>query len=363
MAEKDVYAWEKLCELIWGCAVSEALHVAVQFGIPEILEAGPKPLDELAANTGLDPWSLESILRTLAAFEVLTNDGEERYGLTGMGRLLLKSAAHSIATDAGEFFPTIYNSLGALATAVRTGDVAFNRVYGKSFYEYLATNENLAATFYSMMEANASQRYNGISTIYDFSGASHVIDIGGGEGSLLAQLLSEHPEITGTVFDLPHVAARASSRIETAGLSPRCQVVSGDFRMSVPEGGDLYILAQILNNWRDEEALTILANCRAAMNGAGCLLILEPIYMHGTCSRWQALVSLGVMAQRGGRSRTETQLRSLMTTAGFQVESIQQLPSSTTSVIKAKPSPRTVQERGLGRFAGIGSACDEFIKM
>jgi hypothetical protein len=341
MAQEDVRAWEKLCELIWSCAVSEALHATVQLGIPEILEGDPKSLDEIAAATSTDPWSLESVLRTLIAFEVLENNREERYGLTGMGRLLLKSAAHSLAADAGEFFPTVYNSLGALTTAVRTGDIAFNSVYHKTFYDYLTTNETLAATFYSMMEASAPQRYKGLAAIYDFSAVSHVIDVGGGDGSLLIQLLSEHPEIKGTVFDLPHVAARASSRIEAAGLSPRCQVVSGDFRMSVPAGGDLYILAQILNNWRDEDARTILANCRAAMNYGDRLIILEPIYAHGTYSRWRALVSLGVMAQRGGRSRTEAQLRSLLRTAGFEVELIQQLPSGATSLIRATPCVHT----------------------
>ena len=199
---------------------------------------------------------------------------------------------------------------------IRTGDVAFDRVYGKSFYEHLAERPALAAHFYDTMEANATQRYAGLSSVYDFSGVKRVVDVGGGEGSLLVQILREHANLKGIVFDLPMVSGRARARIEAAGLSHRCEIVSGDFRDTFPCKGDLYVLAQILNNWRDEEARGILANCRAVMDADARLLVLEPIYVAKSSSRLLMLVSLGVMAQRGGRTRSEMQLRSLITGVG-----------------------------------------------
>lgn len=337
MAEEEFQDWERLCELIWGCAIGQAIHVSVDLGIPEMLNAGPQSAEQLAAATGADAWTLETVLRALVAFDVLSIDGAQQYALTRMGRLLLRSAPGPSASEAGEFFETIYRPLGALPHVVRTGEVAFDHVYGRSFYEHLAESPTLAANFYDMMEANAPQRYAGLSSVRDLSGVSRVIDVGGGDGSLLIQLLREHGGLKGVLFDLPVVAGRARDRIEAAGLSDRCEVVPGDFRESVPGGGDLYILAQILNNWRGEEARRVLTNCRAAMDGGARLLILEPVYTPGPQSKWRALVSLGVMAQRGGRTRSEAQLRALLTAAGFQLEHILQLPSNTTHAIEAKP--------------------------
>jgi hypothetical protein len=323
--------------MIWGCAIGQAIHVCVELGIPEILNAGPMSADHLAAATGADAWTLETVLRALAAFDILSIDGEQQYTLSQMGRLLLRSAPGPSAGEAGEFFKTIYRPLGALAHMIRTGDVAFDHVYGKSFYDHLAESPTLAAHFYDTMEANAPQRYAGLSSVCDFSGVSRVVDVGGGDGSLLIQILREHHDMKGVVLDLPVVSGRARDRIEAAGLSDRCEVVTGDFRESVPGGGDLYILAQILNNWRDEEARRVLANCRAAMEDNARLLVLEPIYTTGQLSRWRTLVSLGVMAQRGGRTRSEAQLRALLTAARFHIEYILQLPANATYAIEAKP--------------------------
>jgi hypothetical protein len=340
MAEESFQAWERLCELIWGCAIGQAIHVSVELGIPEILNAGPRSVDQLAAATGADAWTLETVLRAL---DVLSIEGEQQYVLTQMGRLLLRSAPGPSAGEAGEFFETIYRPLGALMHMIRTGDVAFDRVYGKCFYDHLAESPTLAAHFYDTMEENAPQRYAGLSSVCDFSGVSCVVDVGGGEGSLLVHILREHRHVKGIVFDLPVVSGRARARIDAAGLSDRCQIVSGDFfRNSIPHGGNLYVLAQVLNNWRNEEARHVLANCRTAMGDDASLLILEPVQVSGPLSRWRTLVSLGVMAQRGGRTRSEVQLRSLIASAGFRIEDIMQLPSNATCAIKAK---RVVKSR------------------
>jgi len=336
MADEDSRAWERLCELIWGCAIGQAIHVSVELGIPEMLQAAPMSADQLVAATGADAWTLETVLRALIAFDVLTMDGEQHYALTQMGKLLLKSAPGPSAGEAGVFFETIYSPLGALMHMIQTGHIAFDRVYGKGFYDHLAENPALASHFYNAMEATAPQRYAGLSSVFEFSGASRVVDVGGGEGSLLVQILCEHRNVRGVLFDLPLVSRRARARIEAAGLSDRCEIVSGDFRDSVPRCGDVYVLAHIVNNWRDEEALRVLGNCRVAMNHNACLLILEPVYDPGALSRWRALVSLGVLAQRGGRTRTEAQVRSLLASAGFYVENIRSLPGNATCAIKAR---------------------------
>jgi hypothetical protein len=335
MAEENYSEWERVCELIWGCAIGQAIHVFVELGIPELLDSGAKSADQLAATTGADAWTLETVLRALAAFEVVSVQGKQ-YALTHMGGLLLKRGLGTSAGEAGEFFETIYRSLGALMYMIKTGNVAFDHVYGKTFYDYLAECPTLAAHFYDTMEANAPERYVGLSSVCDLSPFSLVIDVGGGEGSLLVQILQENADMKGILFDLPIVSDRAKARIAAAGLSDRCKIACGDYQKSVPRGGDLYILAQILNNWRDKDALRILENCRVAMDHDARLLILEPIYSPGL-SRWRALVSLGVVAQRGGRSRSERQLRTMIAKAGYHIEDVLRLPSRETYAIKAKP--------------------------
>lgn len=338
MVDEQVRHWERLCELIWGVAIGQAIHVFVELGLPELLDAGPKSSDQLAAATGTDSWTLETILRALVAFDVLTINAAQQYSLEQMGRLLLRSAPGPSAGEAGEFFETIYRPLGALTHMVRTGDVAFDQVYGQRFYDYLSEQPRIARHFYDTMADNAGQRYAGLSSVCDLSNSACIIDVGGGDGSLLIQILREYPETRGITFDLPVVYGRATQKIRAAGLFERCEVVSGDFLQSVPVGGDVYILAQILNNWRAEEAQRILANCRRAMNSTARLLVLEPIYGVSPLSRWQALVSLGVMTQRGGRTRSENQLNALLSAESFEVTRILRLPASTTCAIEAKPA-------------------------
>ncbi|MDP9105757.1 MAG: hypothetical protein M3N49_07470 [Candidatus Eremiobacteraeota bacterium] len=339
MAEEELHDWERLCELIWGCAIGQALHVFAELDIPEILDAAPSSAEHLAVTTGADPWTLETVLRALLAYDVLSIDGEQKYALTQMGRLLLRSADGPSAGEARDFFETIFRPLGALSHVIKTGGTAFDHVYGRSFYDHLAERPALSAHFYDTMEATAPQRYAGLSSVVDFSGVARVVDVGGGDGSLVIDMVREHPHLHGVVFDVPGVSGRARARISAAGLASRCEVVSGDFRTGVPAGGSLYVLANVLNNCRDDAARCVLGNCRAAMNDGARLLVLEPIYVQGAQPRWAALVSLGVMAQRGGRTRSEVQLRSLIETAGFRIESIRRLPASATCATEAWTRP------------------------
>jgi hypothetical protein len=259
--------------------------------------------------------------------------------LTTLGRLLLASSAGSFAGEGGVFFETIYRPLGALMHMVRTGEVAFDHVYGMSFYEYLSSNPAVAAFFYRTMTCNAPSRYAGLSSVYDFANISRVIDVGGGEGALMVQTLQEHVHLTGALLDLPPAIDRARARLKTAGISDRCELIAGDFLKEVPRGGDLYLLAQVLNNWRDDDARRILMNCRSAMGNKGRLLALETVYIPGSPTvPWRALVSLGVMAQRGGRSRSESQLRALFESVQFRVDELRPFPSGATWALQASPA-------------------------
>jgi len=336
--EDDTQDRERLWELIWGGAIGQAMHVAVQLGIPEILQAGPQSLEQLVAETSSDPWTLETILRGLTAFDVLQVDGQQRFSLSRMGKLLTKSSAGTFAGEAGVFFEMIYRPMDGLMHMAKTGGVAFDHVYGMPFYQYLSEHPEIAAFFYDTMSRNTPSRYAELAAVCDFSHVRQLVDVGGGEGALMIQILQQNAHVAARLLELPGAIDRARRRIEEAGLSDRCELIAGNFLESVPAGGDLYLLAQILNNWRDDEARQILTRCRSAMNDSGRLLVLEGVYMPGTpVPPWRALVSLGVVAQRGGRTRSERQLRTLLASSGFRVNDIRCLSPGATYAIEARP--------------------------
>jgi hypothetical protein len=280
---------------------------------------------------------LESVLHALAAFDVVCLDAEERFSLSDLGALLLPSSP-GLPDEAGVFFETIYRPLGGLVEAVKTGEIAFDRVFGCTFYEYLARNPGVGGFFSDQMVRNAPLRYAGISSVFDFSGVSRIVDVGGGQGGLILRLLNDQPHLTAAIVDLPEVIEGARQRINEAGLSRRCEFIPADFLDSVPAGGDVYILAFVVNNCRDQDAARLFANCRASMGAKSKLLILESLREPGkTLSRWAALVELGIVAQRGGKSRTEGQLRRLLRSAGLNVSEIRRFPSAPRTVIEVAP--------------------------
>jgi hypothetical protein len=329
----------RLQELIWGCAISQAIHVAVELRIPQLLEDGePKNSDEIAQLTSCDSWTLEAVLRALAAFEILHLDAQGRFSLAEMGRLLLEHSPASFPGEAGVFFETIWRPLGALEHAVKTGENAFEHIFGEPFYEYLTRNDEVGSFFNRTMVRNSRVKYKGLSSVYNFSEITKIVDVGGGEGGLILQLLKEQPHLRAVLFDLPTVVANARVRIAGAKLLDRCQIVAGSFFDSVPAGGDIYILGSVINNWNDEKARQILANCRSATGDRVRVLIIENLFpLDRPAPLWAALVGLGVLAQRGGQSRTEFQMRRLLESAQFRLSEIRPFRPESSVVIEAEP--------------------------
>lgn len=335
--ESDVALWYKLDTLIWSCVISQAIHVALELNVPTTLKGGPKSTGEIAEATGSDPWTLEAILHALAAFEVLDVDQDERFSLTKVGALLLDPSKGLIG-EAGAFFETIYRTQSGLMDMAKTGEPAFNAVFGINFYEYLAQNPRAGSFFNEQMLRNGPVRYGSISSIYDFSKVSRIVDVGGGPGALILELLRQQAHLTALLFDSPEVVENSADHLKRAGLSARCQIVGGNFLESVPAGGDVYFLAAVVSNLADREARQLLKNCRAAMDPAARLLILEPVRDFGKrLPPWASLIELGIMAQRGGRSRTEAQLRDLLGSAGFLLHEVRRYRSGPTTVIEAAP--------------------------
>jgi SAM-dependent methyltransferase len=157
---------------------------------------------------------------------------------------------------------------------------------------------------------------------YPFSGFTNVVDVGGGNGFLLTQILKANPHVTGILFETPAVIQDATKNIEAAGLAARCETVAGDFFESIPEGGDAYLLAHVIQSFDDVRSVTILRNCRRAMTEHGKLLLVEPVASPGNAPSFVKLLDLHMLVVTGGRQRTEAEYRTLLASASFRLTNV-----------------------------------------
>ena len=187
------------------------------------------------------------------------------------------------------------------------------------------------------MTSRSSQENAAIVAAYDFAAAHMVVDVGGGQGTLLASILHAHPKARGVLFDLPHVIASARTRMESTGQAARWECVAGDFFTGVPTGGDLYLLKKVIHDWDDERAQRILTNCRTAMSDTGRLLLMEPLIPPGNEASFNKLLDLLMLVwNAGGRERTEREHQSLLASAGFRLSRV--IPTrSGLSILEAVP--------------------------
>jgi hypothetical protein len=336
MGEAGSRDWERLVELIWGCALSQAIHVAVDLGLPEQLHAQGMNSADLARANDVDEEMLDTVLRALSTFDIVVGDDQGRYRLTTMGQLLRPSAEPGCHWDAGEFFPLLYRPLEHLGAAMRGGGTAFARGFGSEFYDHLAAHPDLADSFYAKMAANGPSRYIDLLDLIDIKPAAHVVDIGGGDGALLAMLLDRHPGWTAELVELPAAAQRARDRISGTPLADCIRICENDFLDGIPAGADLYLLANVVNNLPAAIVRQLYRRLAQAMHAGAKAIVLEPIYFEASNARWRSLVSLGVMAQRGGRAREEAMHRRLLDGTGLTITAIGGGPYPATSAIELK---------------------------
>jgi hypothetical protein len=207
--------------------------------------------------------------------------------------------------------------------SVRTGQPAAEKVVGMPVFEYFPTNPQLSEIFNDAMTNLSEIVVRAALEAYDFSGIGVLVDVAGGHGGVLTTILNAYPRMKGVLFDLEHVVAGASPRIEAMGLPDRCRLESGDFFEAVPEGGDAYILKHIIHDWDDARATAILRNIRTAMGGKrGRVILLESVLQPANAPDFGKIIDLEMLVMPGGRERTADEFRSLLAGAGFSMTRI-----------------------------------------
>jgi len=320
-----------LFRMVSGFYVSRAIYVAARLGIADLLAAGPRSHGELAKATGTHASSLRRVLRLLASVAVFAEEADGSFALTPIGACLRTGVPGSMHAVALLFGGITDKAWGDLLYSVETGDPAFNRVFGMDTFSYMAMHPDEAANFDKAMSGFTGQIAIAVAAAYDFSTFRMVVDVGGGNGTLLAGILKANRTLRGSLFEQPHVAERARELIRDSGLGDRCDVLGGDFFREVPGGGDAYILKHVIHDWDDERAKAILESCRRAMDPASKLLIVEGVYPPridaSDESRGAASNDVNMLVCTGGRQRSEDEFRSLFHAAGLRLTRIIPTPA------------------------------------
>jgi len=325
-----------LLQMITGFWISQAIYVAAKLGIADLLQGGPKSSDDLAQRVGASPKELYRLLRFLASVGVFAEDDNGRFTLTPLATALQTDVSGSLHAMAIMYGEEIYQAWGNVLHSVKTGETAFEHVYKSGHFSYLAEHPAAAAIFNQAMTAFTAQETSAILTAYDFASVDKVVDVGGGQGFFIAEILKANPLLQGILFELPQVIGGAKATIETAIVAERCEIIGGDFFESIPGGGDLYILKNIILNWDDEQSIALLKNCRHAMGTYGKLLVIEAVIPPRNEPSFSKLLDLHMLVVTGGHGRTEAEFQALFSAAGFRLTNIISTHSP-TSLIKGVP--------------------------
>lgn len=222
---EEIATAQRMHQLITRSLLVQAIFVASRLRIPDLLADAARTAQEVAEATGAQPAAVQRLLRALTGLDVVTLDGE-RFGLTSLGRSLCAGAHSAAETAMFMGSPAMWSAWGALGDAVLDGEAGFRHAHGAGLFDYLSGHPDELSSFQALMSAQSRLQIPAVLTAYDFTSAHTIVDVGGGQGALLAALLAANPGARGVLFDLPDVVARSGPIL--ASVTPRCDVVPGD---------------------------------------------------------------------------------------------------------------------------------------
>jgi ubiquinone/menaquinone biosynthesis C-methylase UbiE len=314
-------AEQKVMQIARGYQLSQALYVAAKLGVADVLAAQPLEAEAIAEAVGARSSPLRRVLRALVAAGVFRELEDGRFA-SNDAAAALRGGMRDVVVNFGE---EMYRSFGELLHTVRTGETGFDSVYGAPLFDYYAANPEVEASAAARMLARTLPVARELAASDVLRGAQTLVDVGGGAGTLVAEVLRQRSEIADVLLERPGMLELAKDYLAEQGVADRCELVEGDFFSSVPAGGDVYVLKSVLHDWDDDQCIAILRNCRAAMDEGARLVIVELILPERMTPNGPvlsaALVDLIMLAYAGGRERTEAEFAQLLDQAGLRVAS------------------------------------------
>jgi hypothetical protein len=325
-----------LSQLINSYWVTGTICAAARLGVAAALGDGPRPVEQLATELGVHAESLHRLMRALASVGIFSEGAGRTFSHTPLSLALrpgVPGSMHGLAAMTGLLHLRAWPEI---AHSVKTGETAFSKVFGQEIFEHTTTDAEAGKAFDEAMASYTAGTSGAVVACYDFSPFQKIVDVGGGNGALIAAILDKHLKASGVTFDLPPSAERARATLAARGLAGRCEAVGGDFFQSVPSGGDAYALKMIVHDWDDERSIAILRNVRKAIRPDGRVLLMEAVIDPASGAGAPGkLLDVNMLVMTGGRERTADEFAALFRASGFEL----------TRVVPANPQLAVIEGR------------------
>jgi ubiquinone/menaquinone biosynthesis C-methylase UbiE len=329
-----------LMQMATGFWISQTLYTVAKLGVADFLTEGPRKIRDLAEKVGANEDYLYRVMRTMAGMGVFQELAERAFGLAPLSERLVSThpnSMHPVILMLGE---ENYQAWAKLYEATKSGGDPFEMLYGMHAYDYFKENPEAGETFNRAMAVLARNDQSLIADVYDFSGIHRIVDVGGGNGMLLATILKRHPHLSGILFDLPQVMAEAEQFLSQQDVKGRYTLASGDFFEAVVAGGDAYILSHIVHGFSDELSGKILKSIYKVLPAKGKVLLVEEVLQPGQdpAAIKTKLMDLNMLVMTpGGRDRTREEFAALLRESGFELTDIFPTASGTCVIEAIKP--------------------------
>jgi len=336
LADRDI-----ILKLAFGAMAAQTIRAAIELKVMKVVGELPRKAADVAAEVGVPDTEMIRLLRVLSSLGLLQEEMAGLFSVTSAGRLLDGGDVHSMESFVRLYTdPTILRPWDHLVESLKTGHVAFDAMYGHNFWTHLAEDPQLSTVFNDAMSQAVQRTAVAVPNAFDFGQFGSVTDVGGGDATLLAHVLTAFEELRGVVFDNAEGLSHAAETIAQRGLSDRCEVAPGDALESVPPGSDVYILKSVLHVFADDLAVTILRHCRDVLPPSGRVLIIEPVLPETVDAHTDTtayLSDLNMLVNVGGRERTRADFEFLCSQANLTITAINPLAEAAPfSLIEAQ---------------------------
>jgi len=317
-----------LLGMIHGYWNSQVVRAAADLRLADHLAAGPRTAEDVASLESSDPHATYRLMRACAGLGLLAYDGDGRFSVTPAGALLQSGVPGSLRDHALAFgAPGHWLPWGQLPEAVRKGGTQAAAVLGAGLFDYLAGQPEEAAQFAASMQALTGAIAADAAQVIDASGVSLAVDVGGGTGQLVRELMRINHGLHGLVLDFPDAAKAARQAADADGLGTRFSAEAGDFFAAVP-AADLYLLKAILHDWDDDSCVRILRNCREAARPGARMIVIENVIRDLARDRFTTLLDMNMLAVTTGQERDLAGYDELFAASGWQRTAVHALPGA-----------------------------------
>ena len=334
--ETDGDAYSQMAGMIFGYWACRTVFAVADLSIGDHIANGSLTAAELAVRAGSAPETTHRLMRAAVSLGLLTEEAGGRFASTPLLHTLRSDDPHTLR-------PLVLSLLGSwlpwdqFVSGIRTGDTPSAKAFGGSMFDYLAAHPDEAELFTAAMAGGTAQWGPAIADAIDTTGVRCAVDIGGANGALLRLLQRDNPLLQGVIYDRPNVIDHAHAAISQSGLTGRTRAVGGNFFKSVPSG-DLLLLKFILHDWNDDQAITILQNCRRALAPGGRIAVIEMVV--GEANPLAAIFDMNMFVMSPGRERSIQEFDALFDAAGLKRTAVHQTgsPQVVIDVVLAEPN-------------------------